>query len=379
MLQGGADFVDSMVAMKPYWFTRTLAGMTMDIGAFSGMWNLYRTAMEGTPISRRAGRRRVGAGAALDIAPMKRIEPIILIAALGFYALAMTSQGSFCVVGKEDDAAGNGPHDSRGTIVASPRAHAVGRERPEDLHPRGLLVLPFAIHPPGESRHGQMGPGFAGGGNGVTTCHRCSGPVESGPSSRAKGNRRSDEWHYAHHWNPRAVEPESIMPSFDMALPERSRTRSAGARDFIREVRREPRRPCNEERARQERRRQRDAGRAPAGLETAGRLAGERRRHGRGRSRRYARLRPVSPQRRWSASRRIFRRSERRSETGESGSRGRPSERPAPTEPLALRLSRGKVDLREEVLRAATASSETGGSDRGRKDAHRTSTTRTTS
>src|SRR6202011_6271342 len=35
-----------------------------------------------------------------------------------------------------------------------------------------------------------------------------------GPELSREGNRRSDEWHYAHHWNPRATEPESIMPSF---------------------------------------------------------------------------------------------------------------------------------------------------------------------
>jgi cytochrome c oxidase cbb3-type subunit 1 len=50
MLDTGADFVDSMVAMKPYWFTRTLAGVTMDIGAICGFWNLFRTASEGKPI-----------------------------------------------------------------------------------------------------------------------------------------------------------------------------------------------------------------------------------------------------------------------------------------------------------------------------------------
>jgi cbb3-type cytochrome c oxidase subunit I len=47
LLQSGVDFVDSMVAMKPYWFTRTIAGVTMDIGAMLGMWNLYRTAVGG--------------------------------------------------------------------------------------------------------------------------------------------------------------------------------------------------------------------------------------------------------------------------------------------------------------------------------------------
>src|SRR6267154_775292 len=50
MLQAGTDFVDSMVAMKPYWFTRTLAGIAMDIGAALGMWNLYKTIAHGKRI-----------------------------------------------------------------------------------------------------------------------------------------------------------------------------------------------------------------------------------------------------------------------------------------------------------------------------------------
>jgi cytochrome c oxidase cbb3-type subunit 1 len=50
MLDTGADFVNSMVAMKPYWLTRTLAGAAMDVGALLGMWNLYRTARLGRPI-----------------------------------------------------------------------------------------------------------------------------------------------------------------------------------------------------------------------------------------------------------------------------------------------------------------------------------------
>jgi cytochrome c oxidase cbb3-type subunit 1 len=55
MLQMGADFVDSMVAMKPYWFTRTIAGVTMDIGAILGMWNFYMTVMQGRRIEIPAG------------------------------------------------------------------------------------------------------------------------------------------------------------------------------------------------------------------------------------------------------------------------------------------------------------------------------------
>jgi cytochrome c oxidase cbb3-type subunit 1 len=51
MLQAGTDFVDSMVAMKPYWLIRTGAGIAMDIGAALGFWNLYRTINAGEPIA----------------------------------------------------------------------------------------------------------------------------------------------------------------------------------------------------------------------------------------------------------------------------------------------------------------------------------------
>jgi len=39
-----------MAAMKPYWLARTLAGVTMDIGAMVGMWNLYMTVVRGRRI-----------------------------------------------------------------------------------------------------------------------------------------------------------------------------------------------------------------------------------------------------------------------------------------------------------------------------------------
>lgn len=40
-LMAGAEFVDSMVTMKPYWFIRTLTGITMDIGVALVGINLY--------------------------------------------------------------------------------------------------------------------------------------------------------------------------------------------------------------------------------------------------------------------------------------------------------------------------------------------------
>jgi cytochrome c oxidase cbb3-type subunit I len=45
----GVDFVDSMVAMKPYWFIRTLSGLGMDIGIALFLINLFMSARQPAP------------------------------------------------------------------------------------------------------------------------------------------------------------------------------------------------------------------------------------------------------------------------------------------------------------------------------------------
>ena len=45
MWMAGVEWVDSMVAMKPYWVVRTIAGVTMDIGMSLLVYNLMRTIL----------------------------------------------------------------------------------------------------------------------------------------------------------------------------------------------------------------------------------------------------------------------------------------------------------------------------------------------
>ena len=45
MLGNGVEWVDSLVAMKPYWLVRTLAGITMDLGMTLVVVNLTLTAL----------------------------------------------------------------------------------------------------------------------------------------------------------------------------------------------------------------------------------------------------------------------------------------------------------------------------------------------
>ena len=45
MWMTGAEWLDSLVAMRPYWLIRTLAGISMDVGISLLVYNLMRTAM----------------------------------------------------------------------------------------------------------------------------------------------------------------------------------------------------------------------------------------------------------------------------------------------------------------------------------------------
>jgi cytochrome c oxidase cbb3-type subunit 1 len=45
MLMSGAEFVDTTVAIRPYWWVRTLTGISMDVGMSLLVMNLMMTSM----------------------------------------------------------------------------------------------------------------------------------------------------------------------------------------------------------------------------------------------------------------------------------------------------------------------------------------------
>jgi len=45
ILMSGAEWVDSLVAIRPYWLVRTVAGISMDIGMSLLVYNLMRTVL----------------------------------------------------------------------------------------------------------------------------------------------------------------------------------------------------------------------------------------------------------------------------------------------------------------------------------------------
>ena len=52
MLMARAEWVDTVVTMKPFWFVRTLSGLSMDIGISLLIYNFMQTALAPAPVTR---------------------------------------------------------------------------------------------------------------------------------------------------------------------------------------------------------------------------------------------------------------------------------------------------------------------------------------
>ncbi|HEU5321832.1 MAG TPA: cytochrome oxidase, partial [Methylomirabilota bacterium] len=63
MLMARAEWVDTLVTMKPFWLVRTLSGVSMDVGISLLVYNFMRTAMAPAPEAAAPGRApRAAAG-----------------------------------------------------------------------------------------------------------------------------------------------------------------------------------------------------------------------------------------------------------------------------------------------------------------------------
>ena len=64
MLMAGAEWVDSLVAIRPYWLVRTIAGISMDIGMSLLVYNLMRTVLSARSAAAATATEARAAGAA---------------------------------------------------------------------------------------------------------------------------------------------------------------------------------------------------------------------------------------------------------------------------------------------------------------------------
>ena len=149
---------------------------------------------------------------------MKRIEPVILIAAVGFYVLAMVSQGVLPLLEKSVTR----PlivHTIDGKTVPSP-VRTEDEESGRRVYIRdGCWYCHSQYVRPVNRDVDKWGP-VTQAGEIAYDLPQMFGTRRIGPDLSREGSRRSDEWLYAHVWNPRGTEPESVMPAFTWLYTE---------------------------------------------------------------------------------------------------------------------------------------------------------------
>lgn len=218
MLAWGVPFVDTVKEMKPWWLTRTVAGATMDIGLLFMLVNIYQTVRKGEPLSQTAEMAKPTAnGSERSDAPqtwgwIESPSGVILAAGFSFFFLAVVLQGVI-------------PWLTHGTRVSTVREEVTGQRiqvadyTPTERRGRQVYIREgcWYCHSqyirPVTGEHFRWGPVSQVGEYAFDQPHLFS-TRRIGPDLTRVGRKYGDDWHAAHHWDPREVVPDSIMPSF---------------------------------------------------------------------------------------------------------------------------------------------------------------------
>lgn len=215
MLEYGANFVDTIKQMKPWWVTRTLAGATMDIGLLLLLIECYKTMRAGEPLQEESSVAPPEDEAIRSVPKQGWLEnppTVALVAGFGFFMLAVLVQGIIPFLSPE----------TRVTTVedvVTKKQVQVTDYTPLELRGRHVYIREGCwychsqyIRPvTGESL--RWGPVSQTGEYAYDRPHLFS-TRRIGPDLIRVGRKYGDDWHIAHHWQPRDVVPDSIMPSF---------------------------------------------------------------------------------------------------------------------------------------------------------------------
>lgn len=215
MLEYGANFVDTVKEMKPWWVARTLGGVAMDVALLLMVINFYKTAAEGRPFDEGAAAPPPIETPVEVVAKGSWIESpstVLLVAGFAFFFLAVGVQGVTPWLMAETRTASVEDTVTKAVIQ-------VADYTPQELKGRQVYIREGCwychsqyVRPvTGESF--RWGPVSQAGEYAYDRPHLFS-TRRIGPDLTRVGRKFGDDWHAAHHWNPREVVPDSIMPAF---------------------------------------------------------------------------------------------------------------------------------------------------------------------
>ncbi len=213
MLEYGANFVDTVKEMKPWWVTRTISGALIDIGLLLMVFNFIKTAQHGAALSKEAV---ISAPSPLHpsvrVAWYEKPQAVMMVAGVAFLGLAVYSQGISLLL---DPAT----HVKTVTDASTGELIKVASYTPKELRGREVYIREGCwychsqyIRPLSDEQF-RWGPQSQMGENAYDLPH-LFGTRRIGPDLTRVGLKYATGWHAAHHWDPRNIVPDSIMPRF---------------------------------------------------------------------------------------------------------------------------------------------------------------------
>ena len=213
MLEYGANFVDTVKEMKPWWVARTISGAMIDIGLVLMVINFIKTARHGESLSREAVASTPSPWhPKVKLAWYEKPQAVMITAGVAFFCLALYSQGISLLMSPK-------------THVKTVRGDATGETikvaayTPQELRGRRVYIRDGCwychsqyVRPLSDEKF-RWGPQSQLGEYAYDMPH-LFGTRRIGPDLTRIGDKYSDGWHAAHHWNPRLIVPDSIMPRF---------------------------------------------------------------------------------------------------------------------------------------------------------------------
>ena len=214
----GTEWVDSILSMRPYWFLRTVAGISMDIGMTLLVINLMLTALVPSGSRRRTPGLRHHPDAGRRSSPMSA-RFVTLVAGIACFFAALITQGflPFFETSARTTKVSSVVRTDLGQLkwmITDATDYTPLQQRGRDVYLRegcwychSQFVRPVT----GETR--RWGP-VAELGEFAFDVPHLFGTRRIGPDLLRVGLKYSDEWHYAHFWNPRMLTPDSVMAPY---------------------------------------------------------------------------------------------------------------------------------------------------------------------
>ncbi len=216
MLEHGADFVDSVKAMQPWWVARTVVGTMMDLALGLMAYNFYKTVGEGEPIDTEHAVPMQTYSQPIAMVPgrswLENPSTVGILAGIGFFSLAVFILGiiPWLQPATRSTTVLNAVTDLPVNVPDYTPLERRGRQiyiQDGCWHCHSQYIRPVT----GESF--RWGPVSQIGESAYDRPHLFS-TRRIGPDLTRVGRKYGDDWHVAHLWNPSDVVYDSIMPRF---------------------------------------------------------------------------------------------------------------------------------------------------------------------